>query len=368
MNTYRSLYVHVPFCRGGKCAYCAFYSEGHSTAEMRRNYLAHLRQEFRRHAPDCAELRSIFIGGGTPGALEDDELAELLDAIRENFRLADDCEWSMEANPDSITGSRIAIAAQAGVNRISFGVQSFNPALRRRIGRNASPEKLPRLIEICCSCGIARVNLDLIYCIPGETPQQWEEDLRQAAALHPDHISCYSLILEEGTPLADKYGDQPEDEENFLRCWALCDTVLGEAGLKRYEISNFAAPECRCRHNYEIWHGQTYLGCGPAAVSFDGCNRIANPPSLHQWLNGDPAEVDILPPEKRRREIFAFAMRTIDGWEWQQLLEWTGLTRQQAESAAAEAIAAGLAQCDDTGIRPTPYGLLCNDDLLASLL
>ncbi|MBO7742028.1 MAG: radical SAM family heme chaperone HemW [Victivallales bacterium] len=368
MTPYRSLYVHVPFCRGGKCAYCAFYSEGHSTPEMRSSYLAHIQEEFRRNGHLCAPLRSIFIGGGTPGALEEQELKTLLSSIRENFILEPDCEWSMEANPDSITESCIAIAAEAGVNRISFGVQSFNGELRRRIGRHASPERLESLADACRTSGIKRMNLDLIYGIPGEKPEEWEADMRQALALHPAHLSCYSLILEPGTPLAEKYALTLEDEENFLTCWHLCDSVLGEAGMRRYEISNFAAPGRECRHNYEIWHGQTYLGCGPSAVSFDGTDRPANPASLTEWLAGKPREHDILPPEERRREIFAFAMRTADGWTWDELEQMTGIRRSEAEAIAAQVIAQGLAVSDEYGLHPTPGGLLCNDDLLAALL
>ncbi len=367
---YRSLYVHVPFCQGSKCDYCAFYSECNSSPELRRDYLDAIKNEFSIHRSECQPLRSIFIGGGTPSALSASELTELLEAIRGNFALTSDCEWSMEANPESLTAEKLAIAAGSGVNRISLGIQSFQPELRQQIGRRGTLERLPELVSAVRHVGIAALNFDLIYAIPGETPQLWQRDLETALSFAPDHLSCYSLIREEGTPFARRSNAENCDSDSFLECWELNDAILGAAGLPRYEISNFAQPARRCRHNWEIWHGQTYLGCGPAAVSFNGVDRPANPSDLQQWLRQAPQEHDHLPRLQRAREILAFALRTVDGWSWSELQDATGFTSDQLSAwpEIQRLQEDGLLIFDSAGLRPTPQGLLFNDTILEELI
>ena len=367
---YYSLYIHVPFCHGGKCDYCAFYSLGASTPELRAQYLARLEEEFAAHARQCAPLRSIFIGGGTPSALDADELARLCAAVRRHFDLAPDCEWTMEANPDSLTTEKLHAALAAGVNRLSLGVQSFQPHLRQRLGRRGALDALPELVATARHAGLQKLNLDLIYDIPGQTLSEWDADLDAALALAPDHLSCYSLIFEEHTPLARRLAPPDDNDGLFLACWRRNDERLAARNLPRYEISNFAAPASRCRHNWEVWHGQTYLGCGPAAVSFDGHDRPANPADLHAWLDHAPQTHDRLSPDARRREIFAFAFRTTDGWPWTLLENTLGLTRKDLEhnQTIIDTIEQSMTVMDNSGIHPTPRGLLFNDQLLAALL
>lgn len=366
---YYSLYIHVPFCSGGKCDYCAFYSLGNSTLELREKYLDRLEEEFAEHASECAPLRSIFIGGGTPSALSTEELSRLLGAVRRNFTLTPDCEWSMEGNPDSLTQEKLQVALAGGVNRLSLGVQSFQPHLRERLGRHGSLDSLTDLVAQARKLGLPKLNFDLIYDIPGQTLADWESDLANALALKPDHLSCYSLIFEEHTPLASRL-TPPTDDEFFLECWHRNDEVLAAHGLPRYEISNFAANENRCRHNWEVWHGQTYLGCGPAAVSFDGEDRPANPANLDAWLNHALPTHDRLAPPARRREIFAFAFRTVDGWSWELLDKTLGLTRKDLANRPEiqSLIGQNWIILDNSGIRPTPQGLLFNDEVIAALL
>ncbi len=370
MGVYRSLYIHVPFCAGGKCDYCAFASQGHSSAEERRRYLEKLSQEFQRFAPECQPLRSIFMGGGTPSALSPEELSFLLSEIRRNFTLEADCEWTSEANPDSLTSEKLRAMLSGGVNRLSLGVQSFQKEIRNRIGRRGALENLESIVQEARELGLRRLNLDLIYAVPGETLEQWREDLKRAVALSPDHLSCYSLILEEGTPLAKRLLPEDDDDALFLDCWRHNDEYLAQFGFQRYEISNFAKVGCHCRHNDEIWHGQTYLGCGPAAVSFDGSSRRANPSSLADWLRDVPPEVDELPPQARRREILAFGMRTVAGWNWDDMREVTGFTRDEvlAIPEVQELSRDGLVQWDEEAFRPTAQGLLFNDRILEAII
>ncbi|MBR6470640.1 MAG: radical SAM family heme chaperone HemW [Victivallales bacterium] len=366
---YYSLYIHVPFCQGGKCDYCAFYSLGASTPELRHRYLNRLEGEFSEHSAACAPLRSIFLGGGTPSALASGELTRLFSSVRRHFTLAPDCEWTMEANPDSLTSEKLLAALEGGMNRLSLGVQSFQPHLRQRLGRRGNLEALPELVALARRHGLKHLNLDLIYNIPGQRISEWQSDLGNALDLAPDHLSCYSLTFEENTPLARRL--VPDDDDAFfLQCWQHNDDVLAAHGLPRYEISNFAAPVNRCRHNWEIWHGQTYLGCGPAAVSFDGKDRPANPANLASWLAHAPPVHDRLPPHARQREIFAFAFRTVDGWPWGLLETTLGLSRAmvQDQPAIQDLCRTGLLVLDGAGIRPTRRGLLFNDEVLCALL
>ncbi len=369
---YRSLYIHVPFCQGGKCDYCAFESQGNSTKAEREAYLSHLEGEFRRHEGACEPLRSIFIGGGTPSALSPGELLRLLALVRKHFRLLPDCEWSCEANPDSLDSEKLAALLSGGVNRLSLGVQAFAPALRAAIGRRGSLERLPSLVAEARAGGCASLNFDLIYCIPGETASQWEEELARALSFSPDHLSCYGLMVQEGTALAKRLaGRYQEDEGLFLECWERNDRILGKAGLARYEIANFAREGRVCRHNREVWHGQTYLGCGPAAVSFDGADRRANPPRLADWLRDAPPQVDSLPEAARRREVLAFGMRTVEGWSAAELLAATGLSLEDDVLTLPECRALlqeELLVWKDGRLAPTPKGLLLDDRVVGDLL
>lgn len=366
LRPYRSLYVHVPFCHG-KCDYCAFYSLPESTPDLRHHYLERLARDFAAAAGASAELRSVFIGGGTPSQLAAAELRTLCQLVHASFTLAADCEWTMEANPESLTTERLEAAVEGGVNRLSLGIQSFQPELRRIIGRRGSLAHLHSRLQQARSLGLSQINVDLICQIPGQTPEMWRQDLRQALDCGATHLSTYALSIEAGTPLAARSLPEPADEETDFDD-ITADTIR-PSGLQRYEISNYARPDCRCRHNDEIWHGQTYFGGGPAAVSFDGVNRRKNPDNWEDWLAGTPAELDFLPPERRAAEILAFAFRTLDGWRWSDFRQTTGFEPFQLRGLALERAARlGLISLDADGARPTPQGLRYNDDLLEMLL
>lgn len=362
-----SLYIHVPFC-AGKCAYCAFFSLGAATSAQHRSYLTALAAECRRQAPHCEPLQTIFVGGGTPSILSPDELEEFLVIIGNNFVLAADCEWTVEANPESLTPEKIALLAAAGVNRLSIGIQSFKAQLRERIGRRGSLAQLPVIMRAARDAGISRINFDLIFAIPGQTLADWRDDLAQALSWQPSHLSAYALTLEEGTTLAQSLQNDLYDDD-FVAFWDSCDELLGKQGRRRYEISNFARPGDECRHNQRIWHGASYLGCGPAATSFDGLDRWTNPAQFQQWLDGRPPEVDHIDADARAAEILAFGMRCVAGWQWDEYRQ-----RCQREPMAFRGDALrrlhklGLITLDADGARPTRQGLLFNDDLVAELL
>jgi oxygen-independent coproporphyrinogen-3 oxidase len=364
---FQSLYVHIPFCEA-KCDYCAFYSETNCDYGLRQQYLHRLEEEFSLQRKRCLPLRSVFLGGGTPSTLSDTELTLLLAMIHSNFNLLDDCEFSLEANPHSLDAEKLRVALDYGVNRLSLGIQSFNPILRQTIGRRGSLDNLPEIIARIKEVPEIQLNLDLIFNIPGQTLADWQSDLRLACAIKPDHLSTYALMIEKGTPLAKRNPATCSDDE-FCAFWKITDDILNSYGLERYEISNFASPKKRCRHNFEIWHGQTYLGCGPAAVSFDGVTRSANPDNLRDWLDHASPIDDILAPENRAAEILAFGLRTTDGWKGDDFQQLTNFDPWQLKPKELEKLARlGLLEITATQIRPTRKGLLYNDDILEMLI
>lgn len=363
---FESLYVHVPFCHG-KCSYCAFYSLGKHERAEQEDYLHALLEAMKRQAAECTALRSIFIGGGTPTALDDDLFQQLLTGIRSCFQLVDDVEWTVEANPESLTDEKIAMMGQCGVTRVSMGIQSFEPRIRNILGRCGHLDHLERKVDALRQVGIRHLNFDFIYNIPGQKPSDFDADLRKALAFMPDHVSTYALTVEEGTTLA-AVGTNVNDDD-FLEYWHLADDILGEGGLSRYEISNFAKEGGKCRHNDDVWHGWTYLGVGPAATSFDGMDRWTQVASLSQWLAGVAAEMDRLPEDRRIAEILAFGMRTVAGWTWKQFTERAGADAQSLRGMElAKLQHLGLVVTDEDGVRPTARGLLFNDEVVMELL
>ncbi|MBP5641036.1 MAG: radical SAM family heme chaperone HemW [Victivallales bacterium] len=363
---YRSLYVHVPFCFR-KCDYCAFYSLGSSTAEQHDAYLKRIQEEFRDNQRHCQPLQSVFIGGGTPTALSPDELSCLLTSIKDSFILADNCEWTCECTPDSLSDSIIAVMAEHGVNRVSIGIQSFHEDELTAIGRRSSIRNLEQIVGRLRRSGIGNINFDFIFLIPGQTPETFADSLHKAVALAPTHVSTYALTREEHSILAKRL--EVVDDTFFEQFWDTADTVLGNAGLHRYEISNFSREGFHCKHNDDIWHGQTYLGCGPAATSFDGTTRYTQPANFTQWLNHVSPEQDCLSPHDRACEILAFGMRTLNGWKWSDFTELTGYSPTELRAEQLKKLhVKGLIELDDEGARPTRLGLLFNDDVLAELI
>ncbi len=334
---------------------------------MRLQYISRLREELQAGAPQCVPLQTIFVGGGTPSVLTVAEWEELFACIRENFTLTADVEWTCEANPESLTPELVECWASHGVNRVSIGVQAFQPHLRQTIGRRGTLQALPALVKCLRDNGIQRLNFDLIFNIPGQSLADWQDTLSRALDFSPTHLSCYALTLEEGTRLAQHL--PPLSDELFLELWDMTDRLCAQLNYSRYEISNFAVSGKECRHNYRIWKGATYLGCGPAAASFDGVNRFSNPASLDDWLRHVPPEIDHLPPDKRAAEILATGMRTLDGWSWKEFHAATSCDARTLRPNAIHRLEKlGLIQLSPTGMRPTRQGLLFNDDLAMELL
>ena len=268
------LYIHIPFCVK-KCAYCDFLS-GPAGEHEREDYVNLLAEEI-RNCPDAVkdyEVVSIFFGGGTPSLLTGEQMERLMDVIRETFTLGQDAEITMEMNPGTVEEEKLRKYKEAGVNRLSIGLQSVNDEELRLLGRIHTYEEFLEAYHMARDCGFANLNVDLISAIPGQTVESWRHTLEKVIALHPEHISAYSLILEEGTPFYKKYveeenGEGPKlpDEDAERQMYWDTETLMEKNGYHRYEISNYAKEGCACRHNLGYWERVPYLGFGIGAAS-----------------------------------------------------------------------------------------------------
>lgn len=364
---FTSLYVHVPFC-ASKCAYCVFYSLPDAAAKTKRAWLDRLRAEFAARAPACGVLRSVYVGGGTPTVLRAAELAELLGGIRRSFRLEPGLEFTVECNPETLTPDKGRALTAAGVNRVSLGVQSFDPDVRRALGRRGTAADVDTAVQILQACGVRNLGADLIYGAPGQTVSSWRCDLVRACELGIAHLSTYELTIEEGSRLA-RAGVSPPSPDEALVFWETTDAVAETFGLARYEVSNLARPGFECRHNVDVWYGGTVLGCGPAASSFDGETRYATPADLDRWLRSSHREADRLSPRGRALEVLAFGLRTVRGWFRSSFRDRTGFEAMALRGPEIRELADdGLLVIEPNRIRPTQRGLLFADTIAELLI
>ena len=300
-------YIHVPFC-AVKCGYCAFYSEAGADSKLIDAYFDRLENELSSAVP--AEVQTLYVGGGTPTLPDISRLERFIGILSENISLAPGAEISIEANPETLDKEKIALLRHY-FNRISLGVQSFDPVSRERIGRRCSQEKLIEVLEVVRNARFNSWNCDLIYALPGQSAGMWEDDLHAVCASGADHVSCYALTPEENSRLGAAL---EEDDDRATDFYHIAGDILGSYGIQRYEVSNYARPGHACRHNQNVWRGGLLRGFGPAAAGFDGDDRMIQVESLGSWLAGVPPEVDKISRDARLNEIFAVNLRTVEGW------------------------------------------------------
>jgi oxygen-independent coproporphyrinogen III oxidase len=336
-----SLYVHVPFC-AIKCSYCAFYSEAASGALVNR-YVGALVRELELVASDL-KPSTVFFGGGTPSLLNLRQWEQILQAM-ERLNLLGAAEWTVECNPATVSLDKARLLRSAGVNRLSMGVQSLNPALLERLGRVHTRQMVFTSFDTLRKAGFDNLNLDLMFAIPGQTLDMWRETLAEATAMGSEHLSSYEVTYEEDTPLFAqlKAGAVSEDED--LAC-AMYDELVeraGAAGFARYEVSNFAQdkappaklpatrlPSHACRHNVNCWRGGSFYGLGPSATSYVRGVRSKNwsntPLYCEQLEQGRRAieSREALSPLARAGETAAFGLRMAAGWPFEQFQQVTG--------------------------------------------
>ena len=297
METKRKLelYLHIPFCIR-KCSYCDFLSFA-ADESLKERYAGQLIEEI--HAKSAAfadrEISTLFIGGGTPSILKAESLAEIMAAVRADFALAADCEATIEANPGTLTADWLETCRAAGLNRLSLGLQSADDGELRTLGRIHTWEQFLASYGMVRRAGFENVNVDLMSALPGQSLASWERSLREVTALEPEHISAYSLIVEEGTPFCERYSGAGAkllpDEDTERAMYRAAKEILGRAGFERYEISNYAKPGRACRHNIGYWTGEEYLGLGLGASSYVDGWRFSNTGDMERYLAAGRAEM-----------------------------------------------------------------------------
>ena len=361
----RNLYIHVPFC-AGKCDYCAFYSEPGPAASLIRSWLDRILFQLEENASLLKNAETVYFGGGTPSLLPDEVLKRLFSTVREAVPNA--VEISIEANPFTVTPEK-ASTLTSFANRVTLGVQSFDPVLLKAVGRRdhagPGPEEAVRNLR---DAGLRNLGLDLMYELPGETPESWRRDLELALELKPEHVSAYSVTPEPGTQFARRVAGQTEDDALSEAMWEQAGAILGAAGLPRYEISNYAHPGFESRHNSNVWHGQTYLGLGPAACSFDGTDRWTQVSDLRAWLDGAPPEYDRIPRRARLGEMLMMGLRTVRGWTRREFEEATGNGWDVFSEQLNELAERGLVTLAEDTVTPTERGLSFWNDVAESLV
>lgn len=323
-----AVYIHVPFC-AVRCGYCDFntYAPG-ETSTRPVEYVEAAKAEIALAGAvlhEAPAVDTVFFGGGTPTLLPSHDLVGLLDRVRQTWGLSEHTEVTTEANPDSVTPQSLQVLREGGINRISFGMQSANPHVLRVLDRTHDPAGVPRAVLWAREAGFEQISLDLIYGTPGESLADWRDSLEQALATEPDHISAYSLIVEEGTALARRVrrGEvaQPS-EDDYADKYLVADQVLHEAGLSWYEVSNWARPGAECRHNLHYWRSANWWGIGPGAHSHVGGVRWWNrklPTAYAARLAAglSPAQGrEVLAPEDREVERVLLQLRLREGLAW----------------------------------------------------
>ena len=311
------LYVHIPFCVR-KCQYCDFLS-GPSDEETKDRYIEALLKEIRaaEHTEDY-EIVSVFIGGGTPSALKAEAIASIMRTLQEQFFFCEDAEVTIEANPGTVDLEKLTIYRNVGINRLSLGLQSTDAEELKLLGRIHSYEEFLKSYEWAREAGFSNINIDLMFAIPGQTGEAWRQQLYQVAELNPEHISAYSLIIEEGTPFAEQNLDLP-DEDTEYQMYEDTAEILERYGYRQYEISNYAKQGYMCRHNAGYWQRREYLGFGLGASSLYGGMRFSNTHQMQEYLkesrNPDQIrkDVTVLSRNEQIEEFMFLGLRMTEG-------------------------------------------------------
>ncbi len=324
-NTTRNLYIHVPFCTR-RCSYCDFAIAVRRTVPV-SDFIDAVAAEFTRRAPilNVAKLNTLYFGGGTPSKLGAQGISGIIDRLKslQGFELAEGAEVTIEANPEDINEQSAAAWVVAGVNRLSVGVQSFDPRVLEWMHRSHSASSTAAAINAAKSAGITDISLDLIFALPSELNRDWQRDLALALALEPTHLSLYGLTVEPHTPLGKwtARGEVEEaPEERYADEFLAAHSTMTAAGFEHYEVSNFGRPNHHSRHNSSYWERVPYLGLGPSAHSFDGTERRWNEREYEAWRERTTREdpvggAELLDADNEIAELVYLGLRTTNGLE-----------------------------------------------------
>ena len=370
------LYIHIPFCRS-RCIYCGFYST--TGLALRQRYVdavcreMKLRSEWRAAKGERLQIETVYLGGGTPSQLTTDQLRQLFIYINKVYPLTSQ-EITIEVNPDDVTADYAATLRQLGINRVSMGAQTFDEGRLRFLNRRHTAAQVSEAVSLLRQAGIRNISIDLMYGFPSETLSDWDADITRALALDVEHISCYCLMYEEGTQLyrllqQGKVAETDEEQERQMY-YHLIDR-LETAGYEHYEISNFARPGFRSRHNSSYWDLTPYIGLGAAAHSFDGHSRRRwNVSDIGLYIegieSGQPCfEQELLDDDTRYNDTLTVALRTRNGLDLNTLSEHN---RNYCLSEARHYISDGLLNLQNNHLSLTKPGLFVSDMIISDLM
>lgn len=320
------VYIHIPFCKQ-KCKYCDFLS----FTKYNEEYIQCLKQEivdFNKKSE--YQVKTIFMGGGTPSIIKAEDISEILKLVYENYDVDANAEITIEANPGTLNREKLGIYKKAGINRISMGLQSVDNNMLKELGRIHTFEEFCENYKLARECGFDNINVDLMSALPGQTVKNWQHNLETIAAMAPEHISAYSLIIEEGTPFFEKYGEREdllpsEDEEREM--YHLTKELLQKAGYNRYEISNYAKPGYECRHNISYWKRIDYIGFGLGAASLIEEVRHTNYSDMSEYIrrlkekNIPVEDTEKLLKNSQMEEMMFLGFRMIEGVSYKEFKE-----------------------------------------------
>ena len=383
-----SLYVHIPFCIA-KCGYCDFNSyaletlleKGHAAEDWARRYADALMEETKNRIEEYSlegrKVATVFFGGGTPSLFPAEETRRVLDLLAASFDLKPDCEITLEANPGAAEAERFGALREAGVNRISIGVQTFDDEALKRLDRVHTGDDAQEAFHAARAAGFTNVSLDLMFGVPYQTIDMAARDIERALDLGPEHLSAYELTIEPGTAFHARQaqGDLNglPDEDTALRMWELRDSALAEAGYERYEISNFARPGFACRHNLNYWRRGDYLGLGAGAHSLIEGERFWNHarPDVYARSASNPAagseRVD--EPQKAIGEALMLGLRVREGVSLGRIAQACGADPEEAfGELISELESSGLVSRDNGRLRLSDKGTLLANQVLAKFL
>lgn len=370
------IYIHIPFCRS-KCDYCDFYSLAGRDDRMDQ-YQKALLSHIKETAPLAQDfpVDTIYIGGGTPSYYGAKRLKELLGVIRKLYKVEKDAEVTVECNPDSVDVKSLKILRKAGVNRLSMGMQSANACELERIHRIHTPQQVNEAATAARKAGFTNLSLDLIYGLPGQTMDSWKATVEHALSLIPQHLSCYGLKVEEGTPLAARVAQgevlPDDDQQADLYLWTV--GRLERACYPQYEISNFAKPGFASRHNLRYWLTQPYIGFGPGAHSDFGGRRYSFVRDLDTYIQGVLQggdiidESEIIPKRERCGEYLMLRLRTVQGINEQEYRSTYFMDFAPLQARLEQFRAQGWAEQTDGRWHFTPKGFLLSNQLIGDLL
>ncbi len=372
-----ALYLHVPFCRA-KCPYCDFYSLP-KALDKAPLYLKALKMEARLRAPELKKYRLVtfYAGGGTPSLLPPSFYEELFSFLAGLFPL-EFKEVTLEANPEGLSLNQLKAYRSLGFNRLSLGAQSFQEKGLRALGRRHTVHEIEKAVELARRAGFENLSLDLIFAWPGQTLKDLEEELKKAVSFGPEHLSCYELTIEEGTPFGQLYAQGKlvlPEEETVVSMYSLIEDFLTASGYEHYEISNYAKPGWRCQHNLFYWQARPYLGLGPAAGSYLNGVRYKNIEDLEAYLTAllsgrlPPQEIERLSKEARFREAVILGLRLLEGVSRSRLFQEFGFDLKEYYGPVIEdLIKKGLLEWAGDFLKLSKKGLLLANQVLSYLV